>query len=139
VYTKHSFIEIIKSCQQRILFPAIPIVNIPQNTYSVNIGNSVTLACIVSATPGETNVYWTKKIGNGAETTITKSDATKYQGQTVQAPGLIILNTDFNDIATYTCYATNGVGTGKSNPTNLQVIGSKSFIHSKICTCGHLY
>jgi uncharacterized protein YdaL len=48
----------------------------------------------VSATPGETNVYWTKKIGNGAETTITKSDATKYQGQTVQAPGLIILNTD---------------------------------------------
>jgi hypothetical protein len=44
------------------------------------------------------NVYWTKKIGNGAETTITKSDATKYQGQTVQAPGLIILNTDFNDI-----------------------------------------
>jgi hypothetical protein len=46
---------------------------------------------------------------------------------------------DFNDIATYTCYATNGVGTGKSNPTNLQVIGSKSFIHSKICTCGHLY
>ena len=93
----------------------------------------------MSATPGETNVYWTKQIGNGAETTITKSDATKYQGQTVQVPGLIILNTDFNDIATYTCYATNGVGTGKSNPTNLQVIGSKSFIHSKICACGHLY
>ncbi|XP_052061298.1 hemicentin-1-like isoform X3 [Mytilus californianus] len=103
---------------------AIPIVNIPQSTYAISIGNQITLGCTVSATPKETAVFWTRQYPNAGEITVSKTNSAKYQGQTVSSPSLIILNTDFNDIATYRCYATNTVGTGSSNPTSLTVSGN---------------
>ncbi|XP_076112265.1 hemicentin-1-like isoform X5 [Mytilus galloprovincialis] len=103
---------------------ALPIVNIPQSTYAISIGNQITLGCTVSATPKETAVFWTRQYPNAGEITVSKVNSAKYQGQTVSSPSLIILNTDFNDIATYRCYATNTVGTGSSNPTSLTVSGN---------------
>lgn len=64
-------------------------------------------------------------MGNANEVTIDKTNTAKYQGQTVNSPSLIILNADFSDNARYYCFATNDIGTGKSNPTTLTVTGSK--------------
>ncbi|XP_076082584.1 uncharacterized protein LOC143053681 [Mytilus galloprovincialis] len=103
---------------------ALPKVTIPQPAYSISIGNQITLGCAVSATPKETAVFWTRQYPNAGETTISKVNSAKYLGQTVSSPSLIILNTDFNDIANYRCYATNAVGTSSSQPTSLNVLGS---------------
>ena len=103
----------------------IPVVSIAQSSYQVNIGNPITLFCTVSATPPETNVYWTRINNQQAEEVVQMSNSNKYSGSTVSSPSLVIQNTDLNDIGSYRCYASNSVGTGKSNTTQLTVIGSK--------------
>ncbi|VDI54451.1 hemicentin [Mytilus galloprovincialis] len=103
---------------------SIPVVSIVQSTYSVNIGNSITLACTVSATPPETNVFWTRASGNQQEQTVQMSNTNKYSGSSVSSPSLVILNTDLSDIANYRCHASNSVGTGRSDTTTLTVIGN---------------
>lgn len=101
-----------------------------QSTYNVNIGNSITLACTVSATPPETNVYWTRASGNQQEQNVQMSNTNKYSGSSVSSPSLVILNTDLSDIANYRCHASNSVGTGRSDTTTLTVIGSKITVSS---------
>ena len=108
-------------------------------SYSVNIGNTVTLDCTVTANPTENNVYW-QKIVNGVTSTINSGTNTnKYGGSTVQSPSLQIFNTDQSDEATYVCFATNSIGTGQSQQTTLNVIGSmsnmlpQSHVHLKTC------
>lgn len=83
----------------------------------------MTLQCSYTANPVATNVYWEKTSANQVTTISTATS--KYSGSTVQSPSLIINNADETDEATYVCKVTNNVGTGISNPTFLDVIGSK--------------
>ena len=97
--------------------------NILQNQYSVNFADSVTLECTVTATPGHTSVQWRRTI-NGVQTAITVSNNNKYSGSEVNTPSLTINTADNSDEGFYTCYATNSVGTGSSQQTYLDVVGS---------------
>lgn len=101
----------------------IPIVQVLQSQYSVNIGSSRTLECTVTANPTHTNVYWQRNVA-GQLTQIT-IDNVKYSGSTVGNPSLTVNNAENNDEGFYICFATNSVGTGQSANTYLDVIGSK--------------
>ena len=74
------------------------------------------------ANPAATTVYWVKQVG-GQNTQISTSN-NKYSFS-VNSPSLIISNLDQSDEANYICYAQNSVGSGNSQTTNLDVIGSK--------------
>ena len=108
------------------LFPiAIPTVNIQQSIYTVNLGGTITLACIVTATPSATSVSWTR-IVNGITTTVSMASS-KYSGSTVSVPSLTIFSSELSDEGSYSCRATNSLGTGQSGSTYLDVIGSELF------------
>ncbi|CAC5398269.1 unnamed protein product [Mytilus coruscus] len=101
----------------------VPVVTIRQSTYSTNIWNTITLACVVSANPAHTAVYWTRQINNGNTETLNPASFSKYSGSAVQSPSLTINNVDISDEGKYICHATNVVGTGQSSETFLDVIG----------------
>ena len=103
-----------------------PTVTIGQNTYTQNIGNNIVIGCTVTSSPAHTSVSWTRKIGNNAAETITATGGTKYSiSSNIYAPSLTIYNVQESDEGVYTCFATNVVGTGQSNPpASLNVIGS---------------
>ncbi|OWF53625.1 Titin [Mizuhopecten yessoensis] len=103
---------------------SLPVVTIAQQSYSVVTGQSVTLACTVSASPTHFNVFW-QRIDNNVTSSIS-IDGSKYSGSTVNNPSLTITNADSNDNTSYTCSATNAVGTGTSGQTTLGVTGSKA-------------
>ncbi|XP_071166173.1 basement membrane-specific heparan sulfate proteoglycan core protein-like isoform X2 [Mytilus edulis] len=102
----------------------VPVVTLRQLTYSTNIGNTITLACVVSANPAHTAVYWTRQNNNGNTETLNPASSTKYSGSTTQSASLTINNVDTSDEGNYICHATNAVGTGQSSQTNLGVIGN---------------
>ncbi|CAG2194105.1 unnamed protein product [Mytilus edulis] len=102
----------------------VPVVTLRQLTYSTNIGNTITLACVVSANPAHTAVYWTRQNNNGNTETLNPASSTKYSGSTTQSASLTINNVDTSDEGNYICHATNAVGTGQSSQTNLDVIGN---------------
>ncbi|XP_071159627.1 hemicentin-1-like isoform X20 [Mytilus edulis] len=100
----------------------VPTVQVQQSSYSVNTGSSVTLVCTVTSTLTVNNVYWQRN--NGGGTTQISTNTNKYSGSTTGTPSLTIFNADQNDVGTYTCFATNSVGTGQSSTTTLSVTGS---------------
>ncbi|XP_052106699.1 hemicentin-1-like [Mytilus californianus] len=102
----------------------VPVVTVRQSTYSSNIGNTITLASVVSANPAHTAVYWTRQINNGNTETLNPASSSKYSGSTTQSPSLTINNADISDEGKYICHATNIVGTGQSSETFLDVIGN---------------
>ncbi|CAG2194112.1 HMCN [Mytilus edulis] len=102
----------------------LPVVTVGQSTYTTNIGNTITLACVVSANPAHTAVYWTQHSSNGNTVTLNPASSTKYSGSTIQSPSLTINNVDFSDEGNYICHATNAVGTGQSSQTFLDVTGN---------------
>lgn len=104
-------------------FSGILTVIVDQPSYSVNYGQTIQLVCTVSGNPSAQNIYW-QKTKNGVQTKI-NSNSIKYQGSTTSTPSLTILNADSNDDASYTCFATNTIGTGQSQQTQLSVVGSK--------------
>lgn len=104
-------------------FSGILTVIVDQPSYSVNYGQTIQLVCTVSGNPSAQNIYW-QKTKNGIQTKIS-SNSIKYQGSTTSTPSLTILNADSNDDASYTCFATNTIGTGQSQQTQLSVVGSK--------------
>lgn len=105
-----------------MFFPGTPSVVVPQPTYSVNFGGTVTLTCTVSANPAHNSVYW-QKVVNGVSQPVTIGN--RYTGSTVSSPSLTISNAVQNDEGFYVCYAVNSVGTGNSQQTFLDVQGSK--------------
>ena len=106
-------------------FLDVPVVTVSQPTYSTNIGNTIVLACVVSANPAHTAVFWTRQINNGNTETLNPASSTKYSGSTIQSPSLTINNVDTSDEGNYICHATNAVGTGQSSQTFLDIVGSK--------------
>ena len=90
------------------------------------LSNTITLDCQVDATPRETVVFWHRVI-NGQLTNIDlgTNNNNKYSGSTVSTPSLTITNAQNSDKGNYVCYVTNLAGTGSSNQTFLDVVGSK--------------
>ncbi|VDI02517.1 hemicentin, partial [Mytilus galloprovincialis] len=101
---------------------SVPAVTVGQTTYSTNIGNNITLICIVSAIPTLTAVYWTRQISNGNTVTLNPASSTKYSGSTIQSPSLTIINVELSEEGNYICHATNAVGTRQSSQAFLDVI-----------------
>ena len=86
----------------------------------------MTLTCTVTANPAHTTVYW-QKIVNSVATTVSVNN--RYSGSTVSTPSLTITNAEQSDEGFYVCYATNSIGTGNSQQTFLDVIGSKCRVY----------
>lgn len=91
-------------------------------SYSINIANSVTLQCTVTANPSVTKVMWQRIVNNKA-VNISMTNP-RYSGSTVQSPSLVISNAAGTDEGLYICMASNSVGTGQSQQTFLDVVGS---------------
>ena len=107
-------------------FADVPSVQVLSNSYSVTLGNSITLECVVTATPTHTSVQW-QRIVNGQTTNINLGTGNnKYSGSTVNTPSLTISASENSDEGYYTCSATNIAGTGTSQQTYLDVVGSMS-------------
>ena len=104
---------------------AIPTVTVQQPSYSVTTGNTVTLVCTVSSNLAVNDVYWQRNIGGAITQIRSTTNTNKYSGITIGTPSLTIFNADQSDVATYTCFATNSVGTGQSSTTTLSVTGSR--------------
>ena len=94
-----------------------------QSSYSVTTDNTVTLVCTVSSSLPINNVQWQRNI-EGSITTIT-SNTNKYSGSTTTTPFLTIFSASSSDAGTYTCFASNSVGTGQSTTTTLSVTESR--------------
>ena len=106
-----------------------PTVNVGPDK-SVNLGNSVTLQCVVIATPSATSVQW-NKITNGVSNRINvAANPTKYAGASTNTPSLTIYTAANSDQSSYTCQATNAAGTTVSSQTFLTVVGSKYIYYS---------
>ena len=102
--------------------------SIQSTSYSINIGNTITLECSVTANPQYTSVKWQKydASNNPVDVDMTNS---RYSGSTVSTPSLVISNAVKADEGRYICLATNLVGTGTSpQSTFLTVVGSKSSV-----------
>ena len=94
----------------------IPVVTVNQSTYSEITGQSVTLQCTVSSPESILkSVLWIFDNGVSSKNITQSSNVTKYNGISTATPSLTIFNLSSTDIGTYTCTATNTVGTGKSN------------------------
>ena len=101
-----------------------PTVTIQQPSYSVTTGGSVTLVCTVTSNLAIINVQWQRNV-NGFITTITSNTNTnKYSGSTTTTPSLTIFSASSSDVGTYTCIASNVLGTSQSTSTQLSVTGS---------------
>ena len=74
--------------------------------------------------PSATLVYWQKQSSGGILTRI-DNGASGTQGSTVSNPSLTINFVTTSDAGTYTCFATNIVGTGQSSTSTLTVTGGK--------------
>ena len=109
----------------KISFADLPSVTITLSNYNTNIGATVTLGCTVVASPAATNVYWERIVNNLQQSVNTTSSNSRYSGSTVSNPSLVITNAQSSDEGNYICYATNSIGTGNSQQSYLNVIGSK--------------
>lgn len=100
----------------------IPVVAIALNQYNGNFGGTVTLGCTVVANPQATEVYWVKSSGNS--NTEIRTSTNKYSFS-LNSPSLTINNLQQSDEANYKCYAVNSIGTGSSQNTFLDMVGSR--------------
>ncbi|XP_069133121.1 mucin-22-like isoform X4 [Argopecten irradians] len=101
---------------------SIPVVTVGQASYSATTGTSISLVCTVSADPTHTTVFWRRDVGSGTESLTI--DNVNYSGSQVNTPSLTVISTEIADSGTYTCFATNAVGTGQSS-TTLTVSGNE--------------
>lgn len=101
-----------------------PTVTILQPSYSVNVGNTITLECTVTSTLPVTSVQWQRNIGGSITTITSTSNTNKYGGSTTSIPSLTINSAELGDSGSYTCFATNIVGSGQSSATTLTVNAS---------------
>ncbi|XP_062603011.1 hemicentin-1-like isoform X19 [Saccostrea cucullata] len=101
----------------------VPSVNIPQTSYSVTYGGSITLQCIVNSNPFQSEVEW-QRIASGVSTTINVASEPRYSGSSPNTPSLTITGAVSGDAGVYVCSATNDAGKGVSGQTVLSVIGN---------------
>ncbi|VDI76426.1 Hypothetical predicted protein, partial [Mytilus galloprovincialis] len=99
----------------------IPHVAVGPTIRRVEYGCNVTLDSNVTSFPLHVSIYW-QRISNGTTTNITTSSSTTPHDTSLHS-ALTILKADFTDSGLYTCYAVNIVGTAKSDPVDLIVLG----------------
>ncbi|CAG2195793.1 unnamed protein product [Mytilus edulis] len=101
-------------------------VTIPSSTYSVLLGNQISITCTVSGSPSATNVYWMKQQTNGGSfSNVDISGNNRYSGGTLSSPTLVINSAQFSDEGNYRCHGVNAAGDANSIVTNLDVTGSE--------------
>lgn len=103
---------------------AVPYVNIPQTSYSVTYGGTVTLGCVVNSNPFQNRVEW-ERIANGVSTTLNVTAEPRYSGGSINTPSLTITGAVSGDAGAYVCSATNDAGKGVSGQTVLSVQGGE--------------
>ncbi|XP_052080609.1 hemicentin-1-like [Mytilus californianus] len=104
----------------------VPIVYVKDTRYSIKYGENVTIFCNITSNPPIKNVYWEREF-NGTKKVINSWTA-GVQGVSFDAPSLTIVKTTTSDNGSYRCIASNDVGTGYSEATNLEVIGELPYI-----------
>lgn len=107
-------------------FAEVPIVHIVKSSYFVNRGEDITLQCTVSSNGALQQVFWTKDI-NGDITVL--EIGIRYHGSSVINPSLTVSNVANADEGIYSCFASNSIGIGSSQPTILNVTGSKHIFY----------
>ncbi|XP_071134354.1 uncharacterized protein [Mytilus edulis] len=117
-----------------------PIVTIPQSSYSVIIGDTVTLACNVTSDLDFVDfVSWEKRNADLPELILDfnkiSSLSTKYSGSNYSTPSLTIFNVDKSDEGNYMCFAAGYDGIGNSSVIVLTVVG-RCFIFSNTSAVG---
>ena len=100
----------------------MPVVTIPQTSYTADHGMYVILECTIAANPVYTHVQW-YKIKNGNYVNLNVTINSKYSGSTVGNPSLTISSLLDDDEGYYICSATNDIGSSQSSPTLLNVHG----------------
>ncbi|CAC5393170.1 HMCN [Mytilus coruscus] len=100
----------------------VPVVRVLSNSYSVLLGNTATLECVITANPTATIVQWYRVI-NGQQQNI-DSSSSNYNTPTVNNPSLSVLSARNSDEGYYICSASNAVGTASSAQTFLDVTGN---------------
>ncbi|XP_071136978.1 hemicentin-1-like [Mytilus edulis] len=105
-------------------------VTVPQSSYSVLIGNSVTLICNVTSDFERFDVYWQRIPEHSNESSVLAIDSemlsnisTKYSGSNNNTPSLTIFNAETSDGGIYICFAANEYGTWNSSDIYLTVHG----------------
>lgn len=101
-----------------------PQVAILSNNYRVEVGNTITIQCVITANPSVTSVQW-QRLVNGQTQNVDVAGNARITGGTVTTPSITINNAQFSDEGNYICTATNAVGTGASAQSYLDVFGSK--------------
>ncbi|XP_052062393.1 adhesion G protein-coupled receptor B2-like [Mytilus californianus] len=105
----------------------LPQVEISPTTYTAAIGDQVIIYCnIVSDSAGVNEVYWQRNSNN--QLRIIYNRDVGYQGSTPSTPSLTISFATINDTGTYTCHATNVLGTGNSNTGNVTITGGYLYV-----------
>ena len=105
----------------------VPNVTIVASSFEVQICNSITIECTVTAIPVVTSVYWTSNVTGQITNIRPSSNPSKYGGSTTLTPSLTIFNANFSDAGNYQCFANNYIGTGSSQEISLDVQGGKTF------------
>lgn len=101
----------------------IPSITLRNTSYSVMVGDPVTLACDYNSFPAPTAITW-QRIQNAQSTNINVLDS-RFGGGTIVTPYLTIRTTLLSDAGVYTCSVTNQVGTTTGNPIFLFINGSE--------------
>ncbi|XP_063402154.1 hemicentin-1-like [Mytilus trossulus] len=103
-------------------------VTIPHSSYSVLIGNSVTLICNVTSDLERFDVYWQRISEHSNESAVLAIDSemlsnlsTKYSGSNNNTPSLTIFDVETSDGGIYICFAANEYGTWNSSDIHLTV------------------
>ncbi|CAC5401800.1 SDK [Mytilus coruscus] len=97
----------------------LPTVTILNSAINVVQGNSVTLDCTVSSSLALTSA------GTGQSNVVTRVTVLAQSVPTVAVQqSSYSVTTAQSDVGTYTCFATNSVGTGQSTTTTLSVTGT---------------
>lgn len=108
---------------QNYCFIDVPLVEVGVREQTAHFGEELTIHCNVTSSPVHKTVYWEKR--NGDEVITLTSQTKGIRGITVGTPSLTIIFVTSTDTGSYTCFAKNNVGVGKSRTTELKVIAGK--------------
>ncbi|CAC5426426.1 unnamed protein product [Mytilus coruscus] len=105
----------------------VPNVEVEVREQTAHFGEELSIQCTVQSDPVHGKVYWEKR--NGDEVTSLTSQTKGIRGITIDQPSLTIMFVASTDTGSYTCYAQNSVGVGKSKTTKLNVVAGAPVVN----------